>query len=292
MRTKRGFTLIELLVVMAIISILAAIAIPNVQKWIRRGRAVQAQSEIQNIELAITKMVSDAGRSNITDFFDLTVLETELGGDMTTWDAIDFQAATDRYTDAMYRLLRKGRAAADPQNTGISDTLFKLDVIRNLGTSYMTDLSFDPWGKLYQFYPGPWSTSRNGPVPFRVYLPPEVGAATLPGDDTSAVDGDILSLLGNVVNPAEVNAITLFDPETGADLDRIGIPADDRKDLFIWSFGENGVSGQALFRFYDPGYTDNSITNYDSGQEPELMGGGDDICNWDKKNQTYMRFYN
>ena len=51
MRKKHAFTLVELLVVMAIISILAAIAIPNVQKWILKGKATRAISEISNIEL-------------------------------------------------------------------------------------------------------------------------------------------------------------------------------------------------------------------------------------------------
>ena len=120
MRRKQGFTLVELLVVMAIISILAAIAIPNIQSYIARGRATQAISEIQNIELAITKLLSDAGRSSLNDVLNLEVIGDSVGinsasskdvRDMSTWTAGDFENFTDAYTNAVYRLLKKGRGA-------------------------------------------------------------------------------------------------------------------------------------------------------------------------------------
>lgn len=48
-RFNQGFTLIELMVVVVIISILAAIAIPSYQHFVRRAHVAQAQQEMQNI---------------------------------------------------------------------------------------------------------------------------------------------------------------------------------------------------------------------------------------------------
>lgn len=246
-----GFTLVELLVVIAIISILASIAVPSVSRYIERARFTKAQAEINSIETSLTAMLSDAGlRDFSTGFFTSAVPDPFSG--MTIGEAVEI------YTDAFYLLLKVGHNAGSPQYPFTGPLSVPDEVRRQLGATYMDELGNDPWGSQYHIFPGPWRTGGGtNPIVFRRY-----------DRDPEAI--------GEVADDGFT--VNYSDPDSG-DSYTTGYPAPLTKIFYIFSPGANLVPNQ----MWTPLYAD-------AGADPDQVGGGDDINNWDITN-SFARFY-
>lgn len=275
-KRQKGFTLVELLVVMAIIAILASIVVPNVAKYIRKSRMTRALAEIKSIELALTNILTDADRSSLHQLFNPQAVRGIIG------DPSNINAAIGLYTNAFYALMRTGRAALNDTDVNIS-AILDSNVVSRLGTSYLADIRFDPWGNLYQIYPGPWpgrkivnSVDINPPI-FRIYqVPPS--EQNLPGSGGSARK-DTLTFQGQYA---------VLDEASGLEVE-MGFSAPRDTLAFVWSFGENLVSGQAVYQ--NTGYTGDPSQYYKQDQDLIYMGGGDDVNNWDSA-RSWERLYN
>lgn len=77
----RGFTMIELLVVIAILGLLAAIATPQIVRFLGRAKTDAARVEIKNLSVALDLFLMDVGRYPSTQEGLMALLEPPPGSE-------------------------------------------------------------------------------------------------------------------------------------------------------------------------------------------------------------------
>lgn len=266
------------LLVVALLIVLSLIRPHTSGPHPRKSRDMRAASTVNIIGTALAGMLSDAGRSSLTEFLDPNALRAILGFDPVPGPKMtreQFELLEEVYTDTVYSLLRYGRSALERDYVpdGLTFEIREIldeDALKKLGTSYM-DLQEDPWGERYRFWIGPWPDSEDAPpIPFRIYRPKD----TAPSSDTPAsMDPWVLNATGRQ---------DVRSPNTD-DYKPFGFPAPKDLPFYIYSTGADRTSGQAIAGGpLEP-------TNYVPGR-PAHLGGGDDINNWDRE-RSWSVFY-
>jgi type IV pilus assembly protein PilE len=122
---RRGFTLIELMVTVVVISVLALIALPSYQQYVRQARRVEAQAELINLQQGLEKWrvnhrdysgcssadapsgCSDPG----VEYYDFSIEDT---------DYYDFSVTSANETSYSIQAAAKGTQTADSNCTTLT----------------------------------------------------------------------------------------------------------------------------------------------------------------------------
>ena len=80
---EKGFTMIELLVAIAVLGVLAAVAIPNLGKFIGQGKTESYEAELHNIQTGVMAMLADSTAGVLDAAYaataDMTSIQTDSG---------------------------------------------------------------------------------------------------------------------------------------------------------------------------------------------------------------------
>lgn len=220
------------------------------------------------MEFRLREMCAGAGVENTRDFFIETALKDAVLDYAGRHEVDLFSALVEVHTRSIYALIRheynvvpRFKESDDEEEQRLAQ-VFDPVATAKIRTSWESYVGLDSWGNQYHVVVGPWPPWR-GPVLFRCYE----------RKDAAIVTREDLMLPIPAIGTADALTVAVNGVERG-------LPADPSMDVYIWSFGGNGVSDQPLF---DPWgeYAPPVRQHYRAGTAERYLGGGDDINNWD-----------
>lgn len=133
---EQGFTLIELLIVVAIISIIAAIAVPGLMRSRMSGNETSAAASMRTINVAEVSYSSSCGNQGFASAF--TVLSTTPPGQTESFISPEFNVANPQkagYTFALAPGIGAGAGPNDCNGTATTTTYYVSAVPTTFGST-------------------------------------------------------------------------------------------------------------------------------------------------------------
>ena len=115
---RKAITLIEILIIVALLGVLAAVAIPNILKFMNEGETEALQTEEQNLQLVVQIMLIDAKEPELDDDYDevqtfAQIQQVTAGGGAYSLDSYLHLLGDDNQFSQAYDITKNGTVSVD-----------------------------------------------------------------------------------------------------------------------------------------------------------------------------------